>query len=74
MIKGAMYFPTTELSGTVDFFLPATEVAETERRLGRIHNEDGVVAIDLDLMQYDNQRHHLRDWDREYIKNLINEL
>jgi hypothetical protein len=25
-------------------------------------------------MQYDDQRYHLRDWERSYIKNLINEL
>ena len=47
---------------------------ETEKRLGRTKNEDGIVAIDLDLLQYDNQRHHLRDWDRNYVKDLINEL
>ena len=47
---------------------------ETEKRLGRIHNEDGIVAIDLDLLQYDGQRHHLRDWNRSYVKDLLNEL
>ena len=47
---------------------------ETERRLGRIHNEDGVVAIDLDLLQYDDQKYHLRDWSRNYVKKLLNEL
>jgi len=47
---------------------------ETERRLGRTHNEDGIVAIDLDLLEYDGERYHLRDWSRDYIKNLLNEL
>ena len=47
---------------------------EIEKRLGRTKNEDGIVAIDLDLLLYDNQRHHLRDWDRSYVKDLINEL
>lgn len=47
---------------------------ETEKRLGRKRNEDGIVAIDLDLLQYDDRRHHLRDWDRNYVKDLINEL
>ena len=47
---------------------------ETERRLGRIHNEDGIVAIDLDLLQYDDQKYHLRDWSRNYVKDLLNEL
>ena len=47
---------------------------ETEKRIGRIHNEDGIVAIDLDLLEYDGQKHHLRDWTRDYVKNLLSEL
>ena len=47
---------------------------ETEKRIGRIKNEDGVVAIDLDLLAYDGQKHHLRDWSRDYVKNLLSEL
>ena len=29
------------------------------------------ITIDLDLMQYDDQRYHLDDWQRPYIRNLI---
>ena len=47
---------------------------ETEKRIGRIKNEDGIVVIDLDLLEYDGQRHHLRDWSRDYIKRLIGEI
>ena len=47
---------------------------ETEKRIGRIKNEDGIVAIDLDLLAYDRQQHHLRDWNRDYVKNLLSEL
>ena len=47
---------------------------ETEKRLGRTKNEDGIVAIDLDLLQYDERKHHLRDWERNYVKDLLNEL
>ena len=47
---------------------------EHEKRQGRTHNEDGIVTLDLDLMQYDDDRYHLRDWERSYIKELINEL
>jgi len=47
---------------------------ETEKRIGRIKNEDGIVVIDLDLLEYDGKRHHLRDWNRDYVKNLLNEL
>ncbi len=47
---------------------------ELEKRLGRTHNEEGIVTIDLDLMAYDDQQYHLKDWDRSYIKELISEL
>ena len=47
---------------------------ETEKRIGRIKNEDGIVVIDLDLLQFDGQKHHLRDWKRDYVKNLLSEL
>ena len=47
---------------------------EMEKRLGRTHNEDGIVAIDLDLLQYDEEQYHLRDWSRSYVKDLMNEL
>ncbi len=47
---------------------------EMEHRLGRTHNEEGIVVIDLDILQYDDQRMHLRDWDREYVKKLIVQL
>ena len=47
---------------------------ETEKRIGRIKNEDGIVVIDLDLLEYDGQRHHLRDWSRDYVMKLIEEL
>ena len=29
------------------------------------------VTIDLDMMQYDDQRYPLEDWQRPYIQNLI---
>ena len=30
----------------------------------------GIVRIDLDLLQYDDTRFHLRDWERPYVKLL----
>ena len=47
---------------------------EIEKRLGRTHNEDGIVTVDLDLLEYDGERYHLRDWERNYVKDLINKL
>ena len=31
------------------------------------------VTIDLDLLQYDRQRYHERDWQRPYVTRLIND-
>ena len=47
---------------------------ETERRLGRTHNEDGIVVLDLDLLEYDGLRYHEDDWNRDYIQQLMKEL
>ena len=34
----------------------------------------GIVPIDLDILEYDGQRYHERDWQRPYVANLIGEL
>ena len=31
----------------------------------------GIVPIDLDLLLYDDERFHLQDWERSYIKDLL---
>jgi len=41
--------------------------AETERTRE-------AVTLDLDLMLYDGQRYHEKDWPRPYIQQLINEI
>ena len=38
------------------------------------HRSRHEVTIDLDLMQYDGVRYHLKDWPRPYIQRLINEI
>lgn len=47
---------------------------EIEQQLDRKHDKSGVVTIDIDLLQYDDTRYHLRDWERDYVKNLLVEL
>ena len=32
------------------------------------------VTIDLDLMQYDQQRYHEKDWPRPYIQQLLPDI
>jgi 2-amino-4-hydroxy-6-hydroxymethyldihydropteridine diphosphokinase len=46
---------------------------EIEIRMGRTDDDrrQGIVRIDLDLMQYDKERFHLRDWERPYIQSLL---
>ena len=34
----------------------------------------GIVPIDLDILRYDDQRLHERDWQRPYVTQLIGEL
>ena len=66
-----LVYATTSL--TVDDLQSALK--DIELRLGRIADDrqQGIVRIDLDLLQYDGQRYHLRDWDRPYIKALLRE-
>lgn len=53
-------------------------VREIEQKLKEIeteaHRTTDQVTIDLDLMQYDSERYHLRDWPRPYISNLLGKL
>lgn len=34
----------------------------------------GIVPIDIDILQYGDQRLHERDWQRPYVTSLISEL
>lgn len=70
-VKGTGTFYMNRLaSGTTT--LSAVEIGQKLKELevatGR---REGVVTLDLDLMLYDGERHHLRDWPRPYIQQLI---
>ena len=47
-----------------------------ETKLGRtdLKRQLGIVPIDIDILQYDKQRLHERDWERPYITCLLDEL
>lgn len=53
-------------------------VDDLQHTLKQIETESGRtrhdVTIDLDLMQYDQQRYHERDWERPYIQNIIDDI
>jgi 2-amino-4-hydroxy-6-hydroxymethyldihydropteridine diphosphokinase len=40
---------------------------DTEKR------RSGIVPIDLDLLLFDEERHHLKDWSSPYFKELISQ-
>lgn len=46
---------------------------QTETDMGRTDQDrrEGIVRIDLDLLQYDDKRFHLKDWERDYVKALL---
>lgn len=45
-----------------------------ETALGRRRDSSGIVTIDIDILQFDDKRLHQKDWERAYIKNLLEEL
>ena len=51
-----------------------TFLKQQEAEMGRTQEDraQGIVRIDLDLLQFDDTRYHLRDWERDYVKKLIN--
>ena len=48
----------------------------TELQFGRTQAKRslGIVPIDLDILLYDQEKRHIRDWDRPYVQLLIDEL
>jgi len=44
---------------------------QTEAESGRTPE---AVTIDLDLLQYDGQRYHEKDWHRPYVTTIINDI
>ena len=69
MYLNQLVYATTSLN--VDELQSALK--DIELRLGRTaeDRQKGIVRIDLDLLLYNDQRYHLRDWDRPYIKALL---
>jgi 2-amino-4-hydroxy-6-hydroxymethyldihydropteridine diphosphokinase len=63
-------------TGTTDLEAEALNLRlkEMEQQLGRKHDKSGIVTIDIDLLLYDDTRYHLRDWERNYVKDLLAEI
>lgn len=60
----------------LDFDLLTRKLKDIELLLGRTQEEraQGLVRIDLDVLEYDGIRHHLRDWERPYVQDLLPQL
>ena len=48
----------------------------TELSFGRTEakRQAGIVPIDLDILDFNGEKRHLRDWERPYVQQLVNEL
>ena len=48
----------------------------TELSFGRTEakRKSGIVPIDLDILDFNGEKRHLRDWERPYVQQLVNEL
>lgn len=46
---------------------------DIECRMGRSQadRQQHIVRIDIDILQYDSDRYHLRDWQRPYVMQLL---
>lgn len=58
---------------TLDADQLETVFKQIERSMGRTPEErrQGIVRIDIDLLQHADTRYHQKDWDRDYIKQLL---
>ena len=65
-----LFSGTTSL--TLEKLLDNTKRIENER--GRDRSNRGNVAIDIDIILYDQQKLHFTDWERDYIKQLLTQL
>lgn len=63
-----------EASTPLDFPSLSSALKQTEQRIGRVHDSNEVVKIDIDILQYDDSKCHVEDWERPYIQTLLEEL
>lgn len=62
-----------EASTTLDAPTLTSRLKEMEIALGRNSKArtQGIVPIDLDLLEHDGCRFHQRDWQRDYVRRLL---
>lgn len=49
---------------------------QVERQCGRKcgEKEQGIIRMDVDILLYDDVRYHEKDWQRNYVSQLLKEL
>ena len=65
-----LFSGTTSL--TLEKLLDNTKRIENE--MGRDRSNRGNVVIDIDIILYDQQKLHITDWERDYLKQLLTQL
>lgn len=51
-----------------------TKQMETQCGNTKFLRKEGKIAMDIDLLKYDDQRFHENDWSRDYVKKLIKQF
>ncbi len=73
-VKGTGRFYMNRLAaGTTALSREAVEQLLKQAEAATRRSADS-VTLDLDLMQYDGERLHLKDWPRPYIQQLIPDI
>ena len=73
-VKGSgKWYMNRLVAGTTELPKEALEqwLKKTEAETGRTKEK---VTIDLDILQYDDQRYHEKDWERKYVVDIINDI
>ena len=73
-IKGSgRWYMNRLAAGTTELSVEALQqlLKQIEAQAGRTPDK---VTIDLDLLLYDSQRYHERDWQRPYVANIIDDI
>lgn len=60
----------------LDFETLIKSIKEIEIQHGRTpeEREQGIVRIDIDVLEFDGVQHHQRDWERPYVQDLLPQL
>lgn len=63
-------------NSTLDTEEVISKLKQIERQCGdtRLARSQGEVVMDIDLLRYDDERFHPSDWQRHYVKTLIEEM